>query len=124
MVRHDLGDLGATSFAMHSVAGVLAFDSSFFVHFSSPRWCLSPQGFPCSITEWCLLLLSIGFVLTVELLNSAIETLFRGLDPMTRERSWQALDIAAGAVLMASLFASLVGLLVFGNRIAELLNSP
>jgi diacylglycerol kinase len=67
------------------------------------------------------LLLCIGVVLTAELFNSAIETLHRGLDAETRERTWKALDIAAGAVLMASLTAMVVGLLVFGKRVAQLL---
>ena len=51
----------------------------------------------------------IGLVLTAELFNSAVETLFRGLDEPTRERAWPALDIAAGAVLLASVFAAAVG---------------
>jgi diacylglycerol kinase len=45
----------------------------------------------------------------------------RGLEAETRERNWQALDIAAGAVLMASLTAVVVGALVFGNRLLHLI---
>ena len=63
-----------------------------------------------------------GYVLTAELFNSAIETLFRGLDETTRERSWQALDISAGAVLLASLTASLVGGLIFLKRLAIMIH--
>src|SRR5262245_58632686 len=74
----------------------------------------------CDLLEWCVLLGCIGFVLTAELFNSAIETLFRGLDEMTRERSWQALDISAGAVLLASLTASVIGGLIFLKRLAIL----
>jgi diacylglycerol kinase len=61
-------------------------------------------------------------VLTAELFNSAIETLFRGLDDTTKERSWPALDIAAGAVLMASMTASIIGSLILLHRLAVLLN--
>jgi diacylglycerol kinase len=75
----------------------------------------------CSLVQWGLLLLCIGVVLTAELFNSAIETLHRGLDDLTKERTWQALDIAAGAVLMASVTAVLVGLLVFGAQLWHLL---
>jgi diacylglycerol kinase (ATP) len=61
-----------------------------------------------------------GFVLAAELFNSAIEVLHRGLDPETRERNYKALDIAAGAVLMASLAAAIVGSLVFIKRILQM----
>jgi diacylglycerol kinase len=54
------------------------------------------------------------------LFNSAIETLFHGLDPETKSRWNGCLDIAAGAVLTASGFAVLIGVLVFGNRIGQL----
>ena len=40
----------------------------------------------CSLVEWCLILLCIGGVITAELFNSALETLFHGLDEATRSR--------------------------------------
>src|SRR5438477_591689 len=55
----------------------------------------------CDPLEWCILLGCIGLVLIAELFNSAVETLFRGLDEPTKARGWPALDIAAGAVLLA-----------------------
>ena len=63
-----------------------------------------------------LLLLCIGGVLTAELFNSAVETLFRGLDETAKGRCWPALDIAAGAVLAASIVAAVIGGLIFVNR--------
>jgi len=97
--------------------------SSFFVHFFCAALVIAAAiQLQCSVEEWCLLLLSIGFVLTAELINSAIETLHRGLDPDTRERTWKALDIAAGAVLFASITAALVGAIIFGSRLIELVN--
>ena len=47
-----------------------------------------------------------------------VETLFRCLDEKTRDRAWPALDIAAGAVLLASLTAAVVGLLLFVPKLA------
>jgi diacylglycerol kinase len=97
--------------------------SSFFVHFFAAALVLAAAGaLQCSLQQWALLLLCIGVVLTAELFNSAIETLHRGLDELTKERTWQALDIAAGAVLMASVTAALVGLLIFGARLWHLLS--
>jgi diacylglycerol kinase len=92
--------------------------SSFFVHFFLTALTLAGAVvLRCSIEQWGLLLLAVGLVLTAELFNSAIETLFRGLDEMTREQCWPALDIAAGAVLLASVTAALIGILVFAHRL-------
>ena len=88
--------------------------SSFFVHFFfSALVVVAAVVLRCGLTEWCLLLGCIGLVLTAELFNSALETLVRGLDGPTRQRVWPCLDVAAGAVLLASLTAAVVGSLVF-----------
>jgi diacylglycerol kinase len=88
--------------------------SSFSVHFFFTALVLVASAvFLRDLLEWCIILGCIGLVLTAELFNSAIETLFRGLDEPTKARSWPALDVAAGAVLFASLVAALIGGLVF-----------
>ena len=93
--------------------------SSFSVHFFFTALVLAAAlVFRCTLMEWCLLLGCIGLVLVAELFNSAVETLFRGLDAATKERVWPALDIAAGAVLVASLTAAAVGLLIFLPKLA------
>jgi diacylglycerol kinase len=92
--------------------------SSFFVHFFFAALVLAGAVvLRCTLLEWCLLLLCIGGVLTAELFNSAVETLFRGLDETAKSRSWPALDIAAGAVLAASIVAAVVGAAIFLNRL-------
>ena len=88
--------------------------SSFSVHFFFTALVVAAAAvLRCGLVQWCLLIGCVGLVLTAELFNSAVETLFRGLDEETRERTWPCLDIAAGAVLLASITASLVGALVF-----------
>lgn len=72
-------------------------------------------GFWFRITpvEWCLILMAIGLVIGLEMVNSAIEGL---VDLITRERNELAgkvKDIAAGAVLFASVIAVIIGVLVF-----------
>lgn len=102
--------------------------SSFFVHFFATALVLAAATvFRCSELEWILLLFCIALVMTTELINSSIETLFRELDEETRNRAWPALDIAAGAVLVASLFTLVIGLIIFLPRLAvwlELWNHP
>ena len=95
--------------------------SSFSVHFFFAALVVAAAVvFRCDYLDWCLLLGCIGFVLTAELFNSAIETLFRGLDESFKTRGATALDIAAGAVLAASLTAVAVGILVFAHRLVVL----
>lgn len=96
--------------------------SSFSVHFFFAALVIAAAiVFRCNATEWCLLLGCIGLVLTAELFNSAVETLFRGLDADTKKRAFPCLDIAAGAVLTASITAAIVGLIVFLPRLWEML---
>ena len=96
--------------------------SSFFVHFFFTALVfVAAVVLGCPPVEWCLLVGCVGFVLVAELFNSALETLFRGLDEVTRERCWPALDIAAGAVLLASIVAAVIGSIVFIQRLTVLL---
>ena len=96
--------------------------SSFFAHFFfAALVVMAALALQCHLLEWCVLIGCIGLVLTAELVNSAVETLFRGLDEATRERVWPALDIAAGAVLTASFTAVAVGLIIFLPKVAALL---
>ena len=94
--------------------------SSFSVHFFFAALVIAAAiVLRCTLLDWCLLLGCIGLVLTAELFNSAVETLFRGLDEATGERTWPCLDIAAGAVLLASITAAAIGTLVFLHRLSE-----
>jgi diacylglycerol kinase len=96
--------------------------SSFFVHFFFAALVVAAAiVLRCEPLEWCLLLACIGLVLTAELFNSAIETIFHGLDEATKPRVRVCLDIAAGAVLMASMAAALIGSIVFVCRLIKLL---
>ncbi len=97
--------------------------SSFFVHFFFAAL-VAAAGLVlrCDLLQWCLLLGCIGLVLTAELFNSAIETLFHGLDPASKARIKGCLDIAAGAVLLASGTALVIGGLVFCQQLLALLS--
>ena len=91
--------------------------SSFYVHFFFAAIVVAMAGvLECDWLEWCLLLGCIGFVFVAELFNSAIETLFHGLDGESKKRIHGCLDIAAGAVLVASLTAALVGGIIFVRK--------
>ncbi|KJS80400.1 MAG: hypothetical protein JM58_18790 [Peptococcaceae bacterium BICA1-8] len=69
--------------------------------------------FQISASKWLLVVFSITLVLSLEMLNTAIE---RAIDLYTGERhplAQVAKDVAAGAVLVAALNALIVGAVVF-----------
>lgn len=70
--------------------------------------------------QWSILLICISSVFVAELFNTAIEELIRAIHPQHDPRIGRVLDISAGAVLLASLVAVLVGLLIFANPILAL----
>jgi diacylglycerol kinase len=97
--------------------------SSFSVHFFFAALALTAAlVLECNRVEWCLVVGCVGLVITAELFNSAIETLFHGLDDEAKARTHPCLDIAAGAVLVASLTAALIGTVIFGRRLLLLLH--
>ena len=78
--------------------------------------------FQVSKIEWLFLLLSIFLVIAFEILNSAIENV---VDLASHYHfsmlAKKAKDMAAGAVLVVSLFAAVTGLIIFIPRIWDLL---
>jgi diacylglycerol kinase (ATP) len=69
--------------------------------------------FNCSIIEWCLIVLSIGTVLTAEAMNTSLEFLTNLVSPDYHTLAGKAKDVAAGAVLISAISALIVGLLIF-----------
>jgi undecaprenol kinase len=59
---------------------------------------------------WAILALAVGLVIVAELANSALETLIDHVHPERHPEIGAAKDIAAGAVLVASAIAVVVGL--------------
>lgn len=97
--------------------------SSFFVHFFFATLALcAGLVLGLSLVQWCIVVACIGAVITAELFNSALETLYHVLDERDKARSARALDVAAAAVLTASATAALIGLIVFLHRLLEILD--
>jgi diacylglycerol kinase len=70
--------------------------------------------------EWALLATVIGLVFCAEALNTAIESLTDLVSPQWHALARDAKDVAAAAVLLASLAALAVGLWVFLPRLLAL----
>lgn len=79
---------------------------------------LAGSFFQLKQLEWLWLLLAIFLVFICELLNTAIETIVDlivgdQIHPLARD----AKDIGAAVVIMASLFAIIIGIIIFGPKL-------
>ncbi len=73
--------------------------------------------FNISLTEWIAVVFAIGIVVSAEMLNTAIEKLTDMVSPQINEQAKIVKDLAAGAVLIASLTAFIIGLIIFLPKI-------
>ncbi len=76
-----------------------------------------------TVTEWCLVGFAIGFVMVTEIINTAIEFLTDIVSPGYHEKAGEVKDIAAGAVLLASITAVVIGLVVFLPKVILVVKS-
>ena len=76
----------------------------------------------CSATEWCILLLVSSIVLSCELLNTAIEQLSNVCCSSYNKHIKLVKDIAAGSVLCSSIFASIIGFIIFYPKLLSIFN--
>ena len=73
--------------------------------------------FDISAIEWIVQILAIGLVMSVEGVNTAIEEIADFIHPERHDKIGLIKDIAAGAVFIASVFASIVGLIIYLPKI-------
>lgn len=77
-----------------------------------------------SRVEWMICIILFGFVISLELVNTAIENT---VDLITQEKHPKAKiakDVAAGAVLIAAITAAIIGLIIFVPKIWDNWDSP
>lgn len=66
-----------------------------------------------SVTDWIIVIFLIGFVISVELTNTAIEAVVNAFTDQEHPGAKLAKDISAGAVLIAALTSAVIGIIVF-----------
>ena len=69
--------------------------------------------FKISVQEWLICILCFGLVISMELMNTVVETLVDYISTEEHPLAGKAKDIAAGAVLVSAVFAALAGLMIF-----------
>ena len=96
--------------------------STFLVHFFAAAAVIAAAAvLRVDRYEWCLLLLCITVVLVAEMFNSALESMAKAITSEHDPHIGNSLDIAAAAVLVASIGAAIVGAIIFGIRLGILL---
>lgn len=70
-----------------------------------------------STTEWAIMFLTICLVITMELVNTALEAIVNLVSPQIQEKAKVAKDTAAAAVLLSAIGAVLVGICLFVPKI-------
>lgn len=75
--------------------------------------------FNISSIEWMFLILSVGSVLTAEAFNTAFEFDIDLTSPTYHPYARDTKDVAAGAVLITTIMASIIGLIIFLPKIIE-----
>lgn len=73
-----------------------------------------------SFAEWLIIILTIGFVLVAESLNSAVEKLCDIVSPEVDRRIKNIKDMLAAGVLISALAAVIVGLVIFLPHILDI----
>jgi undecaprenol kinase len=74
--------------------------------------------------DWAVLWLTIGGVLSAEIINTVAEALVDLVSPEYHDRAKIAKDAAAGAVLVLAIASVLVGLCLLGPPLWEQLRGP
>jgi diacylglycerol kinase (ATP) len=116
--------LRSFQYALRGIAAMLRTQHNAWIHAAATVAVLG-AGFALRIAagEWLAVVLAIMAVWTAEALNTAFETLCDVASPEFHPMVKRAKDVAAGAVLVSAIGALCVGAIVFGPRLAALLES-
>lgn len=91
------------NFKLHIIASLAAITLAIFLH--------------CSATEWMLVLLCIALVLSLEMINTAVEKICNMQQTTFHPQIKIIKDVAAGAVLLSAIAAAICGAIIFLPKI-------
>ncbi|MGM0921121.1 MAG: diacylglycerol kinase family protein [Bacillota bacterium] len=91
------------NFQIHTVICILVTAAAFFYHIT--------------LTEWLIVLFLMGGMLSLELMNTAVERLVDLVTAEYHPLAKAAKDAAAGAVLIYAVLAVIIGLIIFIPKI-------
>ena len=101
-------------YAINGINYVLKTQHNFRIHIVAAITAII-LGFILNITktEWIAIILVISIVLALEIINSAIEMIVDLISPEIQKKAGLIKDMAAGAVLIASIGALIIGIIIF-----------
>lgn len=76
--------------------------------------------FQISITEWLIVLLCFALVMSLELMNTALEEVVNLASPDIHPLAKISKDVAAGSVLMSAIISAVIGLIIFIPKFIDL----
>jgi diacylglycerol kinase len=88
-----------TNAVIHLIAGIVAVILGFV--------------FDLKPLEWIAIVFAIGFVFSMELINTAIEEIADFISPKRDERIKKIKDLSAAGVLISAIIALITGLIIF-----------
>ncbi len=83
------------------------------------------MGVTCNISliEWGVIFLCVSFVVSLEMINTAIEEVVNFISPEHNVKAGKIKDLSAGAILIAALFSAVIGCVIFIPKLFALLDS-
>ena len=118
--RRSKSLLESFNFAFEGIIHVLRNERNLRIHFAIALGVIiAAVAFDVTRLELIALLLAIAFVLIAEMLNSALEAVVDFVTPSVEPLAKVAKDVAAGAVLIATMTSVAIGYLVFSGAVAE-----
>ena len=111
------------SFALNGLKICVLKGANFKIHlFCTVLAVMMGLYFHLAVNDWLILLLCIGFVLCMEMLNTAIEKLCDIVHKEYHPGIKITKDIAAAAVMVSAFVAAICGAFIFLPRIFSLVN--
>ena len=93
------------NFKFHLIAAIVSILLAYFLNLNS--------------VEFSIILISIGLVISMELINTSIEYLCDFIHPEKHDAIKKIKDISAAAVLISSIISVVIGILVFLPKILD-----
>lgn len=108
------GRIRSIRHAVSGLAEMLKGQPNAWIHlFATICVTLTAYLFKVSTAEWCFLTLAIASVWVAEALNTALEFLCDVASPELHPLVKKSKDVAAGAVLLSAIGATIIGLIIF-----------
>jgi diacylglycerol kinase len=106
--------LRAFTYAFNGIVKFVRYEHNAWLHFIATIAVVAFSFYmKISGMEWIAILLCIGFVWTMELINTAIEKIMDHLHPEMHPGVKLIKDMAAGAVLIAAIISFIIALIIF-----------